>query len=106
MVFIDEHLKHIHQITSSVTITGVTVDTKTVNELLAAQLLKLIKDRSSLPLKTPKPHKTITFAPAEDDDKPCLKCTRNCRKRAEECATCQHWIQYNCGKLEDFIINK
>ena len=31
MVFIDEHLIHIHQITSSVTITGVTVDTKTLN---------------------------------------------------------------------------
>ena len=56
MVFIDEHLKHIHHIMSSVTITGMTLDTKTLNELLAEQLLKLIKDRSSLTLKTPKPH--------------------------------------------------
>ena len=31
MIFIDEHLIHIHQIMSSVTITGVTVDTKTLN---------------------------------------------------------------------------
>ena len=54
MVFIDKHLKHIHQIMSSVTITGMTVDTKTLNELLAAQLLKLIKNRSYLALKTPK----------------------------------------------------
>ena len=91
---------------SSVTITGMTVDTKTLNELLAAQLLKLIKDRSSLTLKTPKPHKSIMFASVDDDDKPCLKCKRNCRKRAVECATCQQWIHYNCGKLEDFIINK
>ena len=106
MVFIDKHLKHIHQIMSSVTITGMTVDTKTLNELLTAQLLKLIKNRSYLALKTRKPLKTITFASADDDDKPCLKCKRNCRKRAVECATFQQWIRYNCGKLEDFIINK
>ena len=105
MTFIDEHLPKIHEIMSHMTVSGISVDIQALNGLLAAQLQKVINDKNSLSLKTPKPTKLCITETDETENINCQKCSRNCRKRAVQCDSCKWWIHYHCAKLEESEIN-
>lgn len=102
MTFMDEHLPHIHRMMSSTTVLGISVNIKTLNDLLASQLQKIIVDRGLLTLKTPKPPRmNINSDTDNNEDISCVKCNRNCRKRAVQCNSCKRWMHYHCTKIED-----
>ena len=105
MTFIDDHFPKIHEIMSRVSVLGIPVDIKVLNELLAVQLQKIIADRNLLTLKTPKPQKLCITEADESENINCQKCNRNCRKRAVQCDFCKWWMHYHCAKLEETEIN-
>ncbi|MEW8548790.1 MAG: PHD finger domain-containing protein [Candidatus Thiodiazotropha sp.] len=102
--FINEDLSAIHQIMSQVTVQGMKVDIKKLNELLATQLRKLIGsgnlaavNSSSKPCKQKQSADDLTLSSNIE----CQKCKRNCKKRAVQCDSCDRWSHYNCEKLTE-----
>ncbi|MCW4344959.1 MAG: hypothetical protein N0E48_16630 [Candidatus Thiodiazotropha endolucinida] len=99
--FIDKHLPEIHHMMSHIKIQGIPVNIKKLNELLVSQLQKLSSDSTITDFKTPKPQRRkIEFSPKPEDNIACIKCSKNCRKRAVECDSCNRWVHYHCDRLD------
>ena len=105
--FIDYHLPKIHKLMSQVKIQGMKINTKELNEPLASQLQKVVADSALTNFKTPKPaRKKIELTSSMDlNSIVCLKCNKNCRKRAVQCDSCNRWLHYNCERLDPVEIN-
>lgn len=107
--FTDTDLPKIHELMLKVSIQGRPVNVKSLNDILAQQLQKLINDRSHpnavQPTKPVSTRRMIQSSQSYPEDIACIKCNRNCRKNAFLCQN-NHWIHYHCDKMNQERISE
>ena len=100
-LFLDNDIRHIHNIMSSTKINGTNIDVQRLNQCLTANfeqaLLALTNGQcENVENKNVIDQEVITAK--------CLKCKRTCKTRGVECKN-GHWVHYSCDKLSESEIS-
>ena len=80
------------------TVDGKTVNIAELNMVLASQLNAILNVKGKK-LNVPK------IEPENIESSKCIKCGKNCHKRAAFCEKTFHWIHYRCDKLSAEIVH-
>ena len=99
-IFIHDDLKKINGLIQEQLAMNDNSDIKSLNDLLKTELQNLMDKMNK------SNYQNVETNPVKSTDINCIKCNRPCRSKASFCDVGQHWVHYNCEKLDVFEIQQ
>ena len=94
-LFVERDIHEMQKIIKEATCKERNLDLGKLNDFIAKQINK------ALSLKQGNVTEGVKNLPIQEENIKCKKCGKNCRKRSSYCSLGQHWVHYNCERLDE-----